>query len=141
MKNVFIQAMNETFDLVAMLARIDYHHIRGNLTDTDREELVALARDKANPFGGIDIAAKLQEFDARITALEKKHVDVENEDAGGTEGEEIPEEPVIADYVVGKWYYAGDQVMFDGAVYECIAPKGAVCTWSPSEYPAYWQAI
>ena len=128
MKNVFLIAMNESFDLTAMLARIDYHHIRGNLTDSDREELAALAREKANPFGGVDVVAKLQELDSRITALEKGKAE------SGT-GETIP------DYTPGKWYYAGDKVMHNGAAYECIAPEGVVCTWNPDEYPAYWQTM
>lgn len=126
MKNVFIEAMNETFDLTTMLARIDYHHVRGNLTDDEREELVALARGKADPFGGMDVAAKLLELDERITALEK--------------GGNVPSGD-IDEYVHGKWYYADDKVMFGGTAYKCVAPEGVVCTWSPVEYPAYWQAI
>lgn len=127
MKNVFIEAMNETFDLTAMLAKIDYHHIRGNLSDADREELVALARNKANPMGGVDVMAKLQDHEARIKALEEaKTAD------GDTTGETVPE------YQVGKWYYNGDKVLFEGVVKTCTAPAGVVCTWSPAEYPAYW---
>lgn len=128
MKNVFIEAMNEIFDLTDMLAKIDYHHIRGNLSDTDREELVALARNKANPMGGVDVMAKLQDHEARIKALE---------DAGKTAGGDTTEEDV-AEYVPGKWYYNGDKVLFEGVVKTCNAPAGVVCTWSPAEYPAYW---
>lgn len=124
MKNVFIEAMNETFDLTTMLARIDYHHVRGNLTDDEREELVVLARSKADPFGGMDVAAKLIELDERITKLEK--------------GGNVPS-GAIDEYVAGKWYYAGDKVMHNDNVYTCIAPDGVVCTWSPDEYPAYWE--
>lgn len=130
MKNVFLTAMNESFDLTAMLGKINYHHIRGNLTDAEREELTALARDKANPFGGVDVVAKLQDLDSRITALEKGSTD------NGSTGE-----TAIPDYVPGKWYYAGDKVMHNGAAYECIAPEGVVCTWNPDEYPAYWQTM
>ena len=128
MKNVFIEAMNETFDLTAMLAKIDYHHIRGNLSDADREELVALARNKANPMGGVDVMAKLQDHEARIKALE---------DAGKTAGGDTTEE-TVPEYQVGKWYYNGDKVLFESVVKTCTAPAGVVCTWSPAEYPAYW---
>ena len=130
MKNVFIEAMNETFDLTAMLAKIDYHHIRGNLSDADREELVALARNKANPMGGVDVMAKLQDHEARIKALE---------DAGKTAGGESGSTENIEEYQVGKWYYNGDKVLFEGVVKTCTAPAGVVCTWSPAEYPAYWE--
>ena len=130
MKDVFLTAMNELFDLSTMLARIDYHHVRGNLTDDEREELIAIAREKAYPFGGVDVTAKLLELDERIAALEKS--------AAGSEG---ADDAGIADYVPGKWYYAGDRVMENGTAYECIAPEGVVCTWSPTEYPEYWKAI
>ena len=126
MKNVFIEAMNESFDLSALLAKIDYHHIRGNLSDADREELVALARNKANPMGGVDVMEKLNDLDARVRALEEA-----GKTAGG-DTEDVPE------YQVGKWYYNGDKVLFEGVVKTCTAPAGVVCTWSPAEYPAYW---
>jgi hypothetical protein len=129
MKNVFLQAMNELFDLSSMLGRINYHHIRGNLTDADREELIATAREKANPFGGLDVAEKLKEFDERITVLE-------NGKAESGSGDETIEE-----YVPGKWYYRGNHMLFNGGEYECIAPEGVACVWSPDEYPVYWQSV
>lgn len=43
------------------------------------------------------------------------------------------------DYVPGTWYYRGDKVRLNGVLYTCVAPAGAVCVWSPTEYPAYWQ--
>ena len=129
MKNVFIEAMNEAFDLTDMLARIDYHHIRGNLTDAEREELIALARSKANPYGGVDVMAILADHDARLRALEGAAAP----DAGGGD-ETAPDE-----YAAGKWYYKGDKVSYGGQVYVCTAPESIVCTWSPAEYPAYWE--
>lgn len=126
MYNVFVEAMREPYDLTAMLAKIDYHHIRGNLTDAEREELVALARNQANPYGGVDVMAKLEDLESRVRALEQGS----NPESGD---EDVPE------YVAGKWYYNGDKVTFGGAVYVCTAPEGVVCTWSPAEYPAYWE--
>lgn len=130
MKSVFIQAMNEVFDLSTMLGRIDYHHIRGNLNDADREELVAIAREKANPFGGLDVVAKLKEFDERITALEEG-----NAESGGETDETIDE------FVPGKWYYWGNKVMYKGTAYKCVAPEDVACVWSPDEYPVYWELV
>ena len=125
MYNVFIEAMNESFDLTTMLAKIDYHHIRGNLTDAEREELIALAREKANPYGGVDVMAKLQDLENRVRALE------------GTKDDTATD--TVEEYIPGKWYRAGDRVTYDGKVYTCIAPDGMVCTWSPAEYPDYWE--
>ena len=130
MKQVFKEAINGGgYNLSAMLSRIDYHHIRGNLTDTEREELVAMAREKAAATGGLDIAAKLLELDKRVAALEKGSASTP--DTGST----YPE------YTAGKWYYTGDRVTHNGTAYECTAPLGTVCTWSPDEYPAYWEPV
>lgn len=127
MKNVFMEAMNQSFDLSVMLKKIDYHHVRGNLTDAEREELVEVAREKAAPFGGLDVAEKLKELDQRITALENGNA----ENDGG-------DEETIEEYVPGKWYYSGNKVLHKGSRYKCSAPDGVACVWSPDEYPAYW---
>lgn len=128
MKNVFKEAMNQTFDLTQMLGKIDYHHVRGNLTDAEREELVDYAREKANPYGGVNVLAKLEEIENRLRALE--------------EGErESNETETVPEYQAGKWYYAGDKATSDGKVYNCIAPAGVVCVWSPADYPAYWEEV
>lgn len=126
MKNVFITAMGETFDLSQMLAKIDYHHIRGNLTDAEREELIAVAREKANPFGGLDVRKKLEEIENRLRVLEGQ-----TENSGAAE--------TVPEYQQGKWYYAGDKVTFDGNTYICVAPEDVVCVWNPVDYPLYWE--
>ena len=46
---------------------------------------------------------------------------------------------VPGNYTPGTWYYRGDKVSFQGAVYTCTAPDGVVCVWSPAEYPVYWE--
>lgn len=38
-------------------------------------------------------------------------------------------------------YYKGDKVTFEGAKYICIAPDGVACTWSPVQYPTYWEKV
>lgn len=127
MKEAFLAAINGTFDLTDMLGKINTHHIAGNLTDADREELIRKAREKADPFGGVDVMAKLQELEERVRTLEE-----DKATGGDTTEETVPE------YQVGKWYYNGDKVLFEGVVKTCTAPAGVVCTWSPAEYPAYW---
>lgn len=128
MKNVFLEAMNEPFDLTEMMVKIDYHHIRGNLTDDEREELVSYAREKANPYDGVDVLDKLEEIEKRLRVLE--------------EGEwESNETETVLEYQDGKWYYAGDKITFNGKTYVCIAPAGVVCVWNPNDYPAYWEEV
>ena len=81
---------------------------------------------------GTSVVEKLQELDGRIRALEDKVAEM---------GADEPTEPSgeYPEYVVGKWYYSGDKVTFDGEKYTCTAPDGQVCVWSPADYPAYWQ--
>ena len=36
-------------------------------------------------------------------------------------------------------YYAGAKITFEGKHYICIAPAGYPCTYSPIEFPTYWE--
>ncbi|MBQ9116335.1 MAG: hypothetical protein IJY04_04880 [Clostridia bacterium] len=48
MKQIFINVINRGgFDLYALLAKIDVYHVEGKLSDAEREELYALANEKA----------------------------------------------------------------------------------------------
>lgn len=124
MKSIFCEAMSQPFDLSRMLQRIERHHILGNLSDPEREELILLAREKANPFAGVDVLKKLEQMESRLRALE--------EGIRGNDGN-------IPQFQAGTWYRAGDKVMFSGQAYICTAPENTVCIWNPREYPAYWQ--
>ena len=129
MKTVFESALNSAFDLTDMLCKINTHHIASNLTDADREELIRKAREKANPFGSVDVMAKLQEIEERVRALEEAKA------AGGESNEEI-----VPEYQVGKWYYNGDKISWNSKVYVCVnVPEGHYCTWNPDVYPDYWE--
>lgn len=129
MKQTFIRVINRgDFNLAELLGRIDRFYAAGRLTEAESDELCALAREKASVENSVNVIAKLVELEARVKALEE---------ASGTATD--PEEPSTADdYQVGKWYYQGDRVTFENEVYICSAPEGVVCTWSPTEYPAYW---
>lgn len=114
------------YDLSGILKKIDTVWVQGGISDEEKTELVGMAQDNADISNSIDITAKLEELDRRVRALE----------GGGSEPtEEYPE------YVPGKWYYRDDKITFNGVRYVCTAPDGQVCTWSPAEYPAYWEEI
>lgn len=117
------------FELVDVLKKINKLWMEGDLTDEQREELITLAREKANPSDSIDVLEKMKEMDERVRVLEKKY---ESQPEGTEECEE---------YVPGKWYYKGNKIIFKGKKHECTAPEGVVCTWNPEEYPAYWKEL
>lgn len=117
------------FELTAILNKIDKMWFENKLTDVERDSLVEQAQRKANPQNSIDVYKKLEEMDKRILELENK-----------LKNGEITEETYPL-YEAGKWYYAGDKVTFEGKVFECVAPVGTVCVWSPNDYPVYWNVV
>lgn len=123
-KSVIISGIYELSDI---LKKIDTIWVQGDISDEQRTELIDLAREKANVQNSVDLAKKIEELDKRVNALEQGSSDEPTE--------EYPE------YVVGKWYYNGDKISFNGKNYVCIAPEGVVCVWNPDEYPAYWEEV
>ena len=120
---------SKKYELSSMLVKIDTLWVQGDLSDEQRDELVNLARTNANTSNSLDIVRKLEDLDKRVKALEEGNTDDDEAEATGG----------YAEYVVGKWYYNGDKITFDGKKYNCIAPQETVCTWSPAEYPPYWE--
>ena len=126
MKTIFTSAIRKGgFDLNTMLQRIGEYHILGRLTDAERDELTALARETASAGAGMDVPAEIQRLWAAIRALQ------------GSDGD-VPlfRQPTGAHDA----YYAGDRVLFGGVTYACTAPEGVACVWSPEVMPDYWQA-
>ena len=110
-----------------MLHKIDTLWAQGDIDDEQRTELIALAQGNVDAAQEMNVLEKLKELEQRVRALE--------ESGGAEPGEEYP------DYVAGKWYYNCDKITFECCKYKCIAPDGAVCTWSPTEYPTYWELV
>ena len=133
MKTIFENVIKRgTYDLSGLLKNIDKYHIEGKLTDVERDELYAMARDGAKPENGADVMAKLAELEERVRKLESAKCE--------SSGDEATEPETVVEYTPGKWYYNGDKVIFEGVAYICTAPAGQVCVWSPAEHPAYWTA-
>ena len=117
------------YKLDAMLNRIHTFAAKGYISADQMAELEAMARGEANASEEVSIFAKVAELEARIRALEMGAVSAP------------PSTEEYDEYVVGKWYYNGDKISFDGENYVCTAPDGVVCVWSPVEYPAYWEEV
>ena len=130
MQNIIEKVIeSKNFELSDMLKKIDTLWIQGSINEEAKKRLSEKARGNANVQSSIDVFAKLVELENRIKALESQN----------TETEETTES--YEEYTVGKWYYNGNRVMFEGKVYECIAPENATCVWSPTEYPTYWEEV
>lgn len=133
LKSIFHSTISRGgFDLAAMLQRIDEYHISGRLTDADREELQAAARHKASP--GMDVNAEIQRLWAAVGDLRKAVADL----AGEPEGSGAP--AFVQPTGAHDAYFAGARVTYNGTVYECIAPEGVACVWSPDVMPDHWRA-
>lgn len=119
---------SKNYELTDILAKIDKRCLENQITEEERDELQAMARENADVTNSVDVLAKLQELEMRIKTLEEKKADE-------------PTEESIEEYVAGKWYYNGDKCSENGKNYICTAPEGKACVWSPSEYAPYWKEI
>ena len=132
MQNIIEKVIeSKNFELSDMLKKIDTLWIQGSINEESKKRLSEKARSNANLEKSFDILAKLEELDKRVKALEEANVEMPEEEPTET----------YEEYTAGKWYYAGNKVMFDGKVYECIAPENATCVWNPAEYPTYWKEV
>ena len=109
------------YQLEEMLLRIRTFAAKGLISGEEMSALEEMARQSAEARSEVDVFHKLTELEQRIRKLEM--------------GESPQTDP---EYVTGKWYYRGDRVMENGVSYICCAPENVVCTWSPTDYPAYW---
>lgn len=139
MYEIILSVINTgSFELTDILHKIDTLWLQGDIDDDQRDELIATAREKADPSSSyaplqeqVDkLAADLTALTARVSALE----------GGETEPEdEYPsylQPPGEHDA-----YHNGDKVTYNGTRYICIAPDGVAYVWNPDTYPAYWQEV
>lgn len=131
------------FDLPQMLQRIDEYHITGRLTDAERDELIAAARGEATPGLNANeeiqrLWAAIRELTARVTELEGGTVE-DGVEIGGEDAQAVPE--YVQPTGAHDAYYTGSLVSYNGTVYECTAPAGVACVWTPDQMPDYWAVV
>ena len=125
------------YELSDMLKKIDTIWVQGGITDDQRTELIALARDKADPANSYapwqeqitNIYALLDALTARVTALENSGSEPEPEP-----DDEWPEyvQPTGAHDAYNK----GAKVIWNGSHKICQMDG---CVWDPDTYPAAWK--
>ena len=124
------------YELADILKKIETVWIQAGITEAQRNELIALARTKADPqnsYGSIQkqidaLGKMITVLTARIEALE---------------GKEPGPDDTWPEYVqpTGSHdaYFSGDRITYNGKRYICTAPEGVACVWAPDTYPAYWE--
>lgn len=112
------------FDLTTMLQKIDEYHVMGKLTDTDRDELYAMARGDAKPV--YDVQTEIEKLWAAIRALQA---------GGGEPGGDVKE--FVQPTGAHDAYNTGDRVLYKGTVYVCRIDN---CVWAPDVLPSAWDA-
>ena len=130
---------NDNFDLTELTSRINFYHIKGDLTDEDRLELLEAARSKAQDTITIDTRNEILEVWTRITSLENRVTALENNQGGGGGDEPTPTDEwpeFVQSTGAFNAYQIGDKVTYQGNHYICLI---ANCVWAPDIYPAGWQ--
>lgn len=128
------------YELADMLRKIDAVWIQSNITDDQKEELVALARQKASPENSYApwqeqitvVYAELAKLKAEIALL--KNSGSESGEASGDTTEEYPE--YVQPTGAHDAYNTGDKITYNGKQYVCLMDG---CVWNPDTYPQGWK--
>lgn len=127
----------KNYKLEDLLAKIDKRCIEGRITEEERDDLFALARENAIPENSYaPLEKQVEILRDEVKALREEVKALKN---GEHEEEPIEEYP---EYVqpTGSHdtYKIGDKVTFEGKKYECLIDG---CVWSPKAYPQGWRVI
>lgn len=128
---------SKRYELRDMLSKIDTIWVQGDLTDEQREELVELARDNADPAASYaPLQEQINQAFAQIKALADRVAKLE----AGETPEPAPEPEEWPAWVqptgAHDCYNTGDKVTYNGKHY---VSKLDGNVWSPDAYPAGWE--
>lgn len=125
-----------SFELAGILSKIDTLWIQGSLTESERQELIGMARGKADPAQSFaPLQTQIDALALRVKALEE---------AAGAADPEVPVEEwpaFVTPTGAHDAYHNGDRVTYNSIRYICIAPEGVAVVWSPDVYPGYWEVL
>lgn len=128
---------SRNYDLKDIVGKIDKRCLEGSITEEERDELIAMARENAKPENSYapwqeqieKLASEVKVLKAEVDALKN----------GGTAGEPAEEYPEYVQPTGGHdAYKVGDKVTFNGKKYECLMNG---CVWSPKDYPQGWREV
>lgn len=143
------------YDLEKLLRKIDVYHLEDKLTDDERTELVALARERANAHDSYGawqdvtdgIVKNISYLQERLNALMGRVAALEKGKPAPPETPETPKDELNSNGTIawGEYipptgahnaYNKGDKVTYKGKRY---ISKNDNNVWSPFAYPSYWE--
>ena len=129
---------SKKYELIDILAKIEKRCFEGQMTEAERDELVALARECANPQNSYaPFQEQIEKLANEVKLLREEVAALKN---GGTVEEETTEE--YPEYVQPTGghdaYKVGDKITYKGKKYECLIGG---CVWNPDGYPQGWKEI
>ena len=133
---------NKNFELKDMLYKINKMWIESAITEEQKNELDALARENAvaeNSYAPLqeqidNIYTELNTIKSRLETLEGEGEPTEPEEP--TETDEYPEYKQLAG--AHDAYHVGDKITYNGKKYICKLDN---CVWAPDVYPAGWEEV
>ena len=128
---------SKRYELNDILTKIDTIWLQGGITETERTELIALARENAQPENTYaPLQNQIDQAFAKISALETRVAALESGGEPGPTPEEYPEwvQPTGAHDA----YNTGDKVTYNGKHYQSTMDGNV---WSPDSYPQGWKEV
>lgn len=133
------------YELASMLRKVKTLWAENEISDEQKDELIALARENADPknsYASLENQVKTLFANMGEMAIEIK--DLKTRLATLEGGEAEPEEPAeeYPEYVqptgAHDAYKVGDKITYNGKKYECLADG---CVWNPDDYPQGWKLV
>lgn len=133
MKTIFENVIKQgSYDLVDLLAKIDFYYISGKLTPEEFEYLCSFAREKAIGALSYDVKTEIEALWKAIRELQN------NQKTEDPEHEEEEVQEFIQPTGAHDAYNTNDKVLFEGEIYQSLIDNNV---WSPAVYPNGWEKI
>lgn len=129
---------SKNYELIDITKKIDKRCLEGVITEDQRDELIALARDGANAENSYaPIQEQIEKLASEIKELKAEVATLKN--GGSVEVEPTEEYPEYAQPTGGHdAYKVGDKITYNGKKYECLIDG---CVWNPDGYPQGWKVV
>ena len=141
------------YELKELTNKINTLWVESELTDEEREALLTLAQENADPTKGYaPLQNQVDELREDLKLTNEKLIELTtkvNQLIEGESPEPVPEPEPGEEYPAWHQptgahdaYYKDDKMTYtDGKKYICVAPEGIACVWGPDTYPSYWKLV